>query len=211
MAAASVAQNDRDWFMAQLLNRSTSTAGECSAGMGVCCRPMSLLRTCLAPMLCLCLSTGAFAATTKHKPRKHSHHAQRAQRATQPQQSLVVTATAYNCTLSQTDGDPIIGAWGDHLDAIKPGFRAIAVSPDLADKGLTHNKRVRIQGFKGEFLVLDRTPRQWQNTVDIFMGSDVAAARQFGRKELKVTWSVPAAKAAKSVTTAPTSTASAGN
>ncbi|HZP12346.1 MAG TPA: hypothetical protein VFB36_08000 [Nevskiaceae bacterium] len=138
----------------------------------------------------MCISTGALAATGKHKKHKRAHHHATAQ------QSLTVTATAYNCTLAQTDGDPILGAWGDHLDAIKPGLRAIAVSPDLADKGLTHRKRVRIEGFKGEFLVLDRTPNQWRNTIDIFMGSDVAAARQFGRKQLKVYWSAPAPRKA---------------
>ena len=148
-------------------------------------REFGILRICLVPVLCLCMSAGALAATPKHKKHKRAHHASQ-------QQSLTVTATAYNCTLAQTDGSPIIGAWGDHLDAIKPGFRAIAVSPDLADKGLTHHKRVRIQGFKGEFLVLDRTPPQWHDTVDIFMGSDVAAARQFGRKQLKVYWNAPA-------------------
>ena len=142
----------------------------------------------VALLLCA-LSVPAMAASTQHKPHKRHPPMQ--------EQSLTVTATAYNGTAVQTktDGDPYVGAWGDRLDQLKPGFRAIAVSPDLAAKGLTHRKRVRIKGFKGEFLVLDRAPPQWQNTVDIFMGADVAAARRFGRKEVKVYWSVPAPRA----------------
>jgi len=138
----------------------------------------------IAVLLCA-LALPAAAAQRHH--RKHTPGLQA--------QSLTVTATAYNSTVKQTktDGDPRIGAWGDRLDQLKPGFRAIAVSPDLADKGLHHKRRVRIQGFKGEFLVLDRTPAQWQNTVDIFMGGDVDKARHFGRKQLKIFWMEPKA------------------
>lgn len=156
-------------------------------------REFGILRIALVPILCVALCNGAFAASTKHK--RHKSH----KRApTTQQQSLTVSATAYNATLAQTDGNPIEGAWGDHLDEIPAGFRAIAVSPDLAEQGLTHRKRVRIQGFKGEFLVLDRTPPQWRNTIDIFMGTDVQAARLFGRKHLKIYWSAPKPKATAS-------------
>jgi 3D (Asp-Asp-Asp) domain-containing protein len=144
-------------------------------------------------MLCAAMSAGAFAAAPKHKPHKH---------VPMQRQELTVSASAYNATSKQTDGNPYIGAWGDHLDQLKPGFRAIAVSPDLAAKGLTHHKRVRIKGFKGEFLVLDRTPVQWQNTIDIFMDGDVAAARKFGRKEVTVYWSAPAPAAPAPITEA---------
>jgi 3D (Asp-Asp-Asp) domain-containing protein len=99
-----------------------------------------------------------------------------------------VTATAYNSTVRQTDRYPNIGAWGDRLDQLEPGTRAIAVSPDLAARGLRRNKRVRIDGFDGEFLVLDRTPSRWRNRIDIFMGEDVKAAKRFGKKRLKIAW-----------------------
>lgn len=108
------------------------------------------------------------------------------------QRTLTVTATAYNSTVAQTDALPFVGAWGDRLDRLKPAFRAIAVSPDLVARGLKRGRRVRIAGFKGEFLVLDRTPAQWQNRIDIHMGTDVAAARRFGRKTVKIFWSEPA-------------------
>lgn len=103
--------------------------------------------------------------------------------------SLDVTATAYNATRAQTDDTPHVGAWGDHLDdAIEPGIRVIAVSPDLLKKGLRRGQRVRIHGLKGEFVVLDKMPRRWQNRIDIYMHKDVRAARQWGRRRVKISW-----------------------
>lgn len=104
--------------------------------------------------------------------------------------SLVVIATAYNSTHTQTDGSPSVGAWGDRLDQVQ-GARVIAVSPDLLRKGLVRGQRVRIQGLKGEFVVLDKMPRRWKNHIDIFMGKDVRAARHWGRRRVKISW-VPA-------------------
>ena len=103
--------------------------------------------------------------------------------------SLTVTATAYNATHEQTDGTPHLGAWGDHLDqAIEPGVRVIAVSPDLLEKGLRRGQRVRIHGLKGEFIVLDKMPRRWRNRIDIYMHKDVRAARRWGRRRVKIYW-----------------------
>jgi 3D (Asp-Asp-Asp) domain-containing protein len=112
-------------------------------------------------------------------------------RAGEPPQrvSLNVTATAYNATHAQTDATPHVGAWGDHLDqAIEPGVRVIAVSPDLLRKGLRRGQRVRIHGLKGEFVVLDKMPRRWRNRIDIYMHKDVRAARQWGRRRVKISW-----------------------
>jgi 3D (Asp-Asp-Asp) domain-containing protein len=103
--------------------------------------------------------------------------------------SLNVMATAYNSTHAQTDGTPHVGAWGDHLDeAIRPGLRVIAVSPDLLKKGLRRGQRVRIHGLKGEFVVLDKMPRRWQNRIDIYMHKDLRAARQWGRRRVRISW-----------------------
>jgi len=103
--------------------------------------------------------------------------------------SLTVTATAYNALPDQTDGNPNLGAWGDRLDRLKPGLRAIAVSRDLLKKGLTRGRHVRIKGLKGEFVVLDKMPAQWTRRIDIFMGRDLRGARRWGLRRVKMTWS----------------------
>ena len=106
-----------------------------------------------------------------------------------PHKSLNVTATAYNSIDSQTDDTPLHGAWGDALDeAIKPGLRVIAVSPDLLRKGLRRGQRVRIKGLKGEFVVLDKMPARWTNRVDIYMRKDLRAARRWGRRRVRIYW-----------------------
>lgn len=108
--------------------------------------------------------------------------------------TITVTATAYNATHEQTDSTPHIGAWGDHLDtAVKPGLRVIAVSPDLLEKGLRRGQRVRIQGLKGEFVVLDKMPRRWKNRIDIYMQQDIRGARKWGKRRVKVSLKEPVA------------------
>jgi 3D (Asp-Asp-Asp) domain-containing protein len=112
-----------------------------------------------------------------------------------PATSVNVWATAYNATHEQTDSTPHIGAWGDHLDhAIQPGVRVIAVSPDLLAKGLKRGQRVRIQGLKGEFVVLDKMPRRWTNRIDIYMHKDIRAAKKWGKRRVKMSWKEASAK-----------------
>ncbi len=103
------------------------------------------------------------------------------------ERTLVVTATAYNSLPEQTQGDPTRGAWGDEL---VPGMKAIAVSSDLEELGLTRGVRVRIEGLPGTYTVLDRMPRRWTRKIDIYMGRDVAAARAWGRRRVKIRWAV---------------------
>ena len=55
-------------------------------------------------------------------------------------QTLMVSASAYNSTSAQTEGNPQITAWGDTL---KPDMKVIAVSRDLIRKGLDYNTPVR--------------------------------------------------------------------
>lgn len=99
---------------------------------------------------------------------------------------LVVTATAYNSLVAQTDSTPDIAAWGDKLT---PGTAAIAVSRDLLEKGLKRHKKVRIHGLPGEYLVLDKMHRRFENRIDIYMGEDVTAARRFGKRRVRIYWS----------------------
>jgi 3D (Asp-Asp-Asp) domain-containing protein len=104
-----------------------------------------------------------------------------------PERELVVTATAYNAVRGQTDRTPEIGAWGDRL---QPGMRAIAVSADLHALGLVRGARVRIDGLRGEYRVLDRMPRRWQRRIDILM-EDRRSARHWGKRTVRIQWAPP--------------------
>src|SRR5262245_56432297 len=96
---------------------------------------------------------------------------------------LEVDVTAYNDHVSQTDRDPWVAAWGDKL---RPGTRAIAVSRDLLSLGLRHRSRVQIDGLPGEYVVLDKTHRRWTRRVDLFMGSDVRKALEWGKRKMRI-------------------------
>ncbi|MGB8703730.1 MAG: hypothetical protein WCD31_01740, partial [Gillisia sp.] len=76
---------------------------------------------------------------------------------------LNVQISAYNSTKYQTgEGNPNVTAWGDTL---KPGERAIAISPDLLKKGLKHNTPVRIEGLSGIYFVKDKMNDRWRNKI----------------------------------------------
>ena len=98
---------------------------------------------------------------------------------------LVVKASAYNSSRGQTDRTPSIAAWGDRLS---PGMKVIAVSRDLIALGLRRGQRVRIAGLEGDYLVLDRMPSRWRQKIDIYMGEDVRAARDWGVREVEISW-----------------------
>jgi len=102
--------------------------------------------------------------------------------------TLEVTASAYNSTKSQTEGNPFITAWGDTLH---PGIKSIAVSRDLMHQGLTHNTKVKIDGFEGIYVVNDKMHPKWRNKIDIYFGTDVQAARKWGRKKVKIAYLCP--------------------
>ncbi len=103
------------------------------------------------------------------------------------EQSLKVTASAYTSSVGETDSTPNLAAWGDTL---KPGMKSIAVSRDLIDMGLTHNQEVRIEGFEGTYLVLDKMNKRWKKKIDIYMGNDVEKARQWGKQDVVIYWTV---------------------
>lgn len=103
------------------------------------------------------------------------------------EQSLLVTATAFNSLPKKGQGNPNLGAWGDRL---APGVNAVAVSEDLLSLGLTRGTKVRIEGLKNEYVVLDRMPAKWKRRIDIYMGNDLTAARAWGKREVKIYWTV---------------------
>lgn len=102
-------------------------------------------------------------------------------------QRMLVRATAYNSTPEQTDSRPFEPACTDA--ELHP--RTIAVSRDLFRAGLKCGTKVRIVGMKGEWTVVNKTARRHQKLIDIYMGTDVKAARQFGVKEVEIAWSAP--------------------
>lgn len=102
--------------------------------------------------------------------------------------SLEVTATAYNSVKSQTQGNPIIAAWGDSLDIKTP---SIAVSRDLISLGLKHNTPIKIEGFDSVFIVRDKMHRRWRNRIDIYMGTDIKKAKTWGRQKLTIQYAIP--------------------
>ena len=105
--------------------------------------------------------------------------------STSGEQVLEVTATAYNSLPGQTSGDPTLAAWGDVL---RPGSKSIAVSRDLIPLGLGHNTVVKIDGLPGQYLVLDKLSKRWTHRIDIYMGEDVEAARNWGKRQVTIRW-----------------------
>ncbi|WP_415719604.1 3D domain-containing protein [Maridesulfovibrio sp.] len=99
--------------------------------------------------------------------------------------TMKVASTAYTSQVSQTSEHPFLGAWGDEL---KPGIKSIAVSRDLIHKGLTHNTKVKIEGLQGEYLVKDKMNKRWTNKIDIYMGLDKEAAKEWGKREVTITF-----------------------
>lgn len=107
---------------------------------------------------------------------------------TDNRQSLEVVATAYTSHAGQTDSEPDIAAWGDKLT---PGMNAIAVSRDLLELGLTRGVEVEISGLSGKWIVLDKMNKRWTKKIDIYMGLDREAAKQWGKKPVVITWKAP--------------------
>jgi len=126
---------------------------------------MTLVFACL-------LATGSACATGPRRPR-----------------TRVVTASAYTSHPGQTHGDPFVAAWGD---ALTPDMKVIAVSRDLLREGLSRGARVKIEGLPGEYVVLDKMNKRWHDKIDIYMGEDIAAARRWGVREVRIQWREPA-------------------
>lgn len=105
--------------------------------------------------------------------------------------TLDVQASAYNSVVAQTSAQPGLAAWGDTL---KPGMKAVAVSRDLIKAGLRHNTLIEIEGLPGRYRVLDKMHRRWTRKIDIYMGEDVAAAREWGLRKVRIRWRPAAAE-----------------
>ncbi|WP_320171485.1 hypothetical protein [Maridesulfovibrio sp.] len=99
--------------------------------------------------------------------------------------TMKVASTAYTSHVDQTSEHPFLGAWGDEL---KPGMKCIAVSRDLIAKGLTHNTKVKIEGLDGEYLVKDKMNKRWTDKIDIYMGLDTQAAKDWGKREVTISF-----------------------
>ncbi len=100
---------------------------------------------------------------------------------------MTVTVTAYNSIPRQTDSTPHTSAFQEKL---RPGMKVVAVSRDLERMGLTHNTRLKIEGLDGVYRVADRTNKRWTRRVDLYMGTDRKAAREWGKRRLTIEWPV---------------------
>jgi 3D (Asp-Asp-Asp) domain-containing protein len=69
-------------------------------------------------------------------------------------------------------------------------MKSIAVSRDLMKQGLTHNKKVKIEGLPGEYKVLDKMNARWKNRIDIYMGKNEDLAKEWGRQKVTISWKV---------------------
>ncbi len=98
---------------------------------------------------------------------------------------LTVTATAFNSTRAQTDSRPSEAACGSR---IAPGDKVVAVSRDLEAAGLTCGKAVQIAGMEGEWVVMDRMASDRKMHIDLYMGRDVKAAREWGVQRVEIQW-----------------------
>lgn len=101
--------------------------------------------------------------------------------------SIVVDVSAYNSVISQTDDNPNLAAWGDTL---LPGMKCIAISRDLIAMGLDQNTQVKIEGLNGIYLVKDKMNSKYTNKIDIYMGTDIAKAKEWGIKRLTIQYRV---------------------
>lgn len=99
--------------------------------------------------------------------------------------TMEVSASAYNSVVEQTNLDPTTAAWGDELE---PGMRAIAVSRDLLEEGLTRGVEVEIDALDGTWVVLDVMNSRWERSIDIYMGEDIERAREWGRQDVTIHW-----------------------
>ncbi|MBU2951064.1 3D domain-containing protein [Tamlana agarivorans] len=98
-----------------------------------------------------------------------------------------VSASAYNSLVAQTSSNPNITAFGD---SIHPGQKYIAVSRDLLKKELPYNTLVKIEGLEGIYIVKDKMNKRYKNHIDVYMGLDVEAAKQWGRRVVNIEYGV---------------------
>ena len=99
---------------------------------------------------------------------------------------LTVTARAY--TAQSTGHSKNSRPKAANGECLTPDVSAIAVSPDLIrDYGINLNKTVRLEGL-GEYKVMDIMNARHRKCIDIYYGSNQAAARQWGSRTLTLSW-----------------------
>jgi LysM repeat protein len=100
--------------------------------------------------------------------------------------SLRVQATAYTSHENQTDDTPLLAAWNNRIE---PGMKIIAVSRDLIHQfGLGNGKQVKIEGLPGTYTVRDKMNKRLRRTIDIYMGTNLQKALEWGRKRVVIYW-----------------------
>ena len=99
-----------------------------------------------------------------------------------------VTATSFTLAEEETKrGNVGLTAFGDQL---KPTSKAVAVSRDLIDEGLTHGTKIRIEGLPGTYTVQDKMHRRWRDKIDILFAKK-QRARNWGRQKVEIQYLVP--------------------
>lgn len=103
--------------------------------------------------------------------------------------SLTVTAMAYSARSVGKSKKSTSLPRAANGDFLTPDVSAIAVSPDLIEEhGLSLDKTVRIAGLEGEYKVVDLMNPRHSKSIDIYFGNDHAAALQWGKRTLTLSW-----------------------
>jgi hypothetical protein len=99
-----------------------------------------------------------------------------------------VVVGAFAVELRRPEAGPWRGSWGDEL---RPGMKAVAVSPDLVQRGLERGTRVRIEGMPSAYRVRHQLSAATHERVEIFMGTDAAAAQRWHERRARIWWAKP--------------------
>jgi hypothetical protein len=99
-----------------------------------------------------------------------------------------VEVGAFAIELRTPGSGPWRGSWGDEL---VPGMKAIAVSPDLVERGLVRGTRVRIEGLPPSYRVRHELGAGTHERVEVFMGTDAEAARRWHERRATIWWETP--------------------
>jgi 3D (Asp-Asp-Asp) domain-containing protein len=51
-----------------------------------------------------------------------------------------------------------------------------------------------VEGLPGIWVVKDKMHRRWKRKIDIYMGEDLQAAREWGRRKIKIRFPLPPEK-----------------
>jgi 3D (Asp-Asp-Asp) domain-containing protein len=69
---------------------------------------------------------------------------------------------------------------------LRPGDHVIAVSRVLAGEGLGCGTELSIEGLEAAWTVVDFAAARHRRLIDIYMGCDVYAARQWGVRKVEI-------------------------